>query len=229
MPVGLVAAICTGNVLLFTRQIDPVLGSLLFVLEVGLLSWIIYMLRSSRYRWRTPSFNLVFFSILGIALVCAFAGIEPLASAKDEALSWAQAFGDRLDDSRTSGISGSSSDEPKEVDSNIKIKDPARLGVPEDLAQPYIEVVVTSNDYTEPGTVYCVEVVSDEHSFGKKTVRWDRIPGGLLGEHECITLRFGLSRGDRVFQSVIAEQKLPVSKRTGLKPTDLLRVIITKG
>jgi len=62
------------------------------VVEVGLLFWIIYMLRSSRYRGRTPSFNLVFFSILGIALICAFAGIQPLASAKDEALSWAQGF-----------------------------------------------------------------------------------------------------------------------------------------
>lgn len=98
VPVCLVAAIWTGNVLFFARQIDPVLGTLVFVVEVGLLFWIIYMLRSSRYRWRTPSFNLVFFSILGLALICAFAGIEPLASTKNEVVSWAQGFSSEIEE-----------------------------------------------------------------------------------------------------------------------------------
>ena len=35
---------------------------------------------------------MVFFSILGIAVVCAFAGIEPLSSAKNEVASWAHGF-----------------------------------------------------------------------------------------------------------------------------------------
>ena len=88
LPACLVAVLWTGYVLFFARQIDPVLGTLVFVVEVGLSVWVMYLLRGSRYRWRTPSFNLVFFSILGIALVCAFAGIEPLASYKDSAMSW---------------------------------------------------------------------------------------------------------------------------------------------
>ena len=114
MPVCLVAAIWTGNVLFFARQIDPVLGTLVFVVEVGLSVWVMYLLRGSRYRWRTPSFNLVFFSILGIALVCAFAGIEPLAGAKDEALSWAKGFGAKIGQESTSlptGVSPQLEDE----------------------------------------------------------------------------------------------------------------------
>jgi len=86
-------------VLFVTHQTDPVLGTLVFVVEVGLSIWIVYLLRSSRYRPRTPSFKLVFFSLTGIALVCAFAGIEPLASCKDSAMSWASKQGHRAAES----------------------------------------------------------------------------------------------------------------------------------
>jgi len=83
---GLVA--WTGY-LLFTHQTNATSGTVTFLLEVGFLIWIISVLRSHKYKRIKPSFKLVFFSLLAIALVCAFAGIEPMSSVKDRATVWA--------------------------------------------------------------------------------------------------------------------------------------------
>ncbi|TSA58198.1 hypothetical protein D4R42_00170 [bacterium] len=96
LPACLVAAAWTGYVLFYTHQTDPVLGALVFVAEVGLSIWMMYLLRSPRYRRGTPSFKLVLFSLMGITLVCAFAGIEPLALYKDTALDYARNQGDKF-------------------------------------------------------------------------------------------------------------------------------------
>lgn len=79
---GLGLAAWTGY-LLFTHQTAPVRGTIIFLVAVGFLIWIISLLHSRRYRYAKPSFKLVFSSLLGITLVCAFAGIEPLATYKD--------------------------------------------------------------------------------------------------------------------------------------------------
>ncbi len=77
---GLVA--WTGY-LLFTQQTDATSGTVVLLLEVGFLIWIVSILRSPKYKRIKPSFKLVLFPLLGIVLVCAFAGIEPLATYKD--------------------------------------------------------------------------------------------------------------------------------------------------
>ncbi len=77
---GLVA--WTGY-LLFTQQTDATSGTVVLLLEVGFLIWIVSVLRSPKYKRIKPSFKLVLFPLLGIVLVCAFAGIEPLATYKD--------------------------------------------------------------------------------------------------------------------------------------------------
>ena len=84
---GLGVAAWTGYVL-FTHQTTPVMGTILFLVVVGFSIWVISVVRSRRYRYTKPSFKLVFFSLLGIALVCAFAGIEPMLSIKDRATDW---------------------------------------------------------------------------------------------------------------------------------------------
>lgn len=83
--IGLVLVARNGY-LLFTHQTATVRGTIIFLAELGLWIWIISILRSYRYRRRKPSFKLVFFSLLGIGLVCAFAGIEPLASYKERTI-----------------------------------------------------------------------------------------------------------------------------------------------
>jgi len=72
--------------LLFTHQSDPISGTVTLLLEIGFLIWIISVLRSRKYKWIKPSFKLVFFSVVGITLICAFAGIEPLTTYKDTSL-----------------------------------------------------------------------------------------------------------------------------------------------
>lgn len=84
---GLGLAAWTGYIL-FTHQTNPVKGTIIFLASVGFLIWVISVVRSRRYRYAKPSFKLVFFPLLGIALVCAFAGIEPLSSFKDRGISW---------------------------------------------------------------------------------------------------------------------------------------------
>jgi len=74
--------------LLFTYQTNATSGTVMFLLEVGFLIWVISAVRSHRYRYTKPSFKLIFFSLLGIALVCAFAGIEPMSAVKDRAITW---------------------------------------------------------------------------------------------------------------------------------------------
>lgn len=85
--ISLVLAVQTGY-LVFTHQAAAVKGTIIFLAELGVLFWLISILRSYRYRRRKPSFKSVFFALVGIALVCAFTGIEPLASYKD----WAASF-----------------------------------------------------------------------------------------------------------------------------------------
>jgi len=111
--------------LFFARQIDPVLGTLVFVVEVGLSIWVMYLLRSSRYRRRTPSFKLVFFSLLGVTLVCAFAGIEPLASYKDIALDYGRRQGDNVAEFFQEATPVASPPESEDVTSAVAKVEPA--------------------------------------------------------------------------------------------------------
>lgn len=72
--------------LAFTHQLPPVVGAISFIVIVGFFIWFITVLRKSSIRYRTPSFLLVFLSLVGITLICAFAGVEPLSAYKDKLL-----------------------------------------------------------------------------------------------------------------------------------------------
>jgi uncharacterized protein YkwD len=80
-------AVWTGYIL-FTHQTTPVKGTIVFLVVVGFLIWFISVVRSRRYRYTKPSFKLVFWALVGICLVCAFAGVEPLSTIKDEGIAW---------------------------------------------------------------------------------------------------------------------------------------------
>jgi S1-C subfamily serine protease len=74
--------------LIFTQHGNSNPNIIIFLLEIGLLVLVISALRSNRFKWTKPSFKVVVLPVLVIALVCAFAGIEPLASYKDRAISF---------------------------------------------------------------------------------------------------------------------------------------------
>jgi len=82
----LVIAGWIGYRLFVLHELTPVTGSIALIADIGVLIWGISALRSSRYIWKAPSFKFVFFSLLGIVLILAFAGIQPLASYKDKVL-----------------------------------------------------------------------------------------------------------------------------------------------
>jgi len=69
--------------LIFTQENSPNSNIIIFMLEIGLLTLVVSALRSHRFRWVKPSFKMVLLPTLAIVLVCAFAGMEPLASYKD--------------------------------------------------------------------------------------------------------------------------------------------------
>lgn len=77
-----VGAVIIGY-LAFAHQLPPLIGAASVIIIVGLLIWLVTLLRQSRMRYHTPSFILVFLSLLGITLICAFAGVEPLSTYKD--------------------------------------------------------------------------------------------------------------------------------------------------
>ena len=76
--------------LIFTQQSNSNPNIIVFLLEIGLLVLVISALRSHRFKWVKPSFKVVLLPVLAIALICAFAGIEPLASYKDTTISFVE-------------------------------------------------------------------------------------------------------------------------------------------
>jgi uncharacterized protein YkwD len=68
--------------LLFTHKVSPVIGSIVFI--VGIAVWVILIrILRRRYKWTKPSFKLTTFSVIVIVLILTFAGVQPLASYKD--------------------------------------------------------------------------------------------------------------------------------------------------
>ena len=68
--------------LLFTHKVTPLIGSIVFI--VGIAVWVILIrILRSRYKWKKPSFKLTTFSVIAIVLILTFAGVQPLASYKD--------------------------------------------------------------------------------------------------------------------------------------------------
>jgi len=68
--------------LLFTHKVAPLIGSIVFI--VGIAVWIIVIrILRRRYKWTKPSFKLTTFSVIAILLIFTFAGVQPLATYKD--------------------------------------------------------------------------------------------------------------------------------------------------
>jgi hypothetical protein len=69
--------------LVFARQSSSNANIILFLLEIGLLVLVVSALRNDRFKWAKPSFRGVLLSVVVIASICAFAGVQPLTSYKD--------------------------------------------------------------------------------------------------------------------------------------------------
>jgi len=83
---SLLGLLISSAVLLFTQQFmeSPLIGSLVFVLELAVFVWLCRVV--SRNRWRQPSMKLVVISLICLFLIFAFAGVQPMAEYKDVAI-----------------------------------------------------------------------------------------------------------------------------------------------
>ncbi|MFH1381492.1 MAG: CAP domain-containing protein [Chloroflexota bacterium] len=84
----LLIIVCLGiavwsGYILFTHQINPIAGTIIFLADIGVLIWNISVLRNSKYRHLKPGFALVFWSVVAITLVATFGGVQPLSTHKD--------------------------------------------------------------------------------------------------------------------------------------------------
>jgi hypothetical protein len=82
----LVLIIWIGYKLFLQHNISPLAGSILFIAGIGIFIWDIVTLRNKRFSMKNPSFAQVFFPILVIFLILAFAGVQPISTYKDKAL-----------------------------------------------------------------------------------------------------------------------------------------------
>ena len=87
----LAATMYTGY-LLFTRQTNPTVGTIILLANIGVLIWNISVLRKYRVGVGTIISILVVIALLG-ATISAFAGVEPFSDAKAEVVAWFQKAG----------------------------------------------------------------------------------------------------------------------------------------
>lgn len=93
---GLVA-IPWNAYLLFTGKTEyPVNCTILLLAGIGFLIWLISVLRNSIHIADKPSFGAVFFSLLGIAVICAFVGVRPFSNVKDAVIQYVAAAQDKV-------------------------------------------------------------------------------------------------------------------------------------
>jgi len=90
--IACVAAAVWAGYLLFTNRTAPVIGTIIFVVDIGVLIWNISVLRKWRVRTGTVVAIAVIIAVLA-ATTAAFAGVEPFSSAKANVVAWFQKAG----------------------------------------------------------------------------------------------------------------------------------------
>jgi len=144
--VACLAAVAWTGYLLFTDRIEPVVGIIVLIVNIGVLIWNISVLRS--YRVGVGAIVSIFLIIALIgATIGAFAGVAPFSEIKDKIADY---FGG-------SGITARIAPE------NVISTD----------AYCSVLVELTPSDSVDLDVIYCVELVSSEgYSFGRYLVYW---------------------------------------------------------
>jgi len=86
---SLLGLIIWSGIALFSKQFiySPLVGSLVFLAELGIFIWSCKVFAHNSWRW--PSMKLTVFSLIGLFLVFAFAGVPPMSVYKDNLVtSW---------------------------------------------------------------------------------------------------------------------------------------------
>jgi hypothetical protein len=96
---GIVILVWFGN-RVFTHETKPLVGAITFLFGIAILITFIWLLRR-KYIWYKPSFKLITLAVIIIAFVFAFAGVEPLQTYKDNAVSM---FSGKFNNSATNNV-----------------------------------------------------------------------------------------------------------------------------
>jgi hypothetical protein len=91
-----IADIIRRTYLLSTQDLNTTSNLVILFLEIGFAAWFIYTLRSPDFRQARPSFKLVSTLFIITVVILAFAGLEPLASYKDDSLTYLKTEGNRI-------------------------------------------------------------------------------------------------------------------------------------
>lgn len=121
----------------FTHQLSPIVGAVSFIVIVGLFIWFITILRKPSMRHRKPSFMLVFWPLVGITLVCAFAGVEPLSAYKDNLFN---SISNHLQDISSSIKSNNATSVPHTTPTALPLSSIPGIYISEDYPQSYLEL-----------------------------------------------------------------------------------------
>jgi hypothetical protein len=70
----------------FTHEITPLFGAITFLIGIAIFVAIIWLLRK-KYIWYAPSFKLITLIVVIVAVVFAFAGVEPIQGYKNNVIS----------------------------------------------------------------------------------------------------------------------------------------------
>ena len=149
---SMVGAVIVGY-LAFAHQLPPLIGAASVIIIVGLLIWLITLLRKSSMRYHTPSFILVFLSLLGITLICAFAGVEPLSAYKDNLLNY---ISSRMQNVSNSFKSDSTAIEPQTNPITLPFSFTTGIYISKEYPKSYIEL-------------------NDDNTFAKRLIYQDYI------------------------------------------------------
>jgi uncharacterized protein YkwD len=82
---SMLGLIIWSGVKLFSQELlkNSLIGSLLFIAELGFFIWIFRVVFKNSWRW--PSMKLTVFSVVCLFVIFAFAGVKPMSSIKDDA------------------------------------------------------------------------------------------------------------------------------------------------
>jgi hypothetical protein len=82
--------------LLSAQGLNTTSNLVILFLEIGFVAWFIHTLRSPDFRQTRPSFKLVSTLFIITAVILAFAGLQPLATYKDDTLTYFKTQGSRI-------------------------------------------------------------------------------------------------------------------------------------
>lgn len=174
-----------SGIKLFSQELSssPLFGSLIFLIEFVFFIWMWRVV--ARNGWRFPSMKLTIFSLIGLFLVLAFAGVQPASSYKDQTFSSISSW--------FSSISKPATSTPTVTTSTPTATTPNPV-VPSSL-----EVVQTGASYTNEEVeelVYAL-INSERQSFGLSPLSKDPLLTSLAREHSISMATHGFFSHDR--------------------------------